>query len=94
MKNETIKKKKFDPKESIGRAKLARTSIAKWKLESEGNEYVWATKLDRVDIIRAGVPYGSIEVISKRINIPIKGILHILDYLKLLTIKKEEKNPC
>ncbi len=77
MKKETIQKKIFDPKESIGRAKIARTLLPVWKLESEGNEYTWASKMERVKIIRSGVPYGSIDVISKRINAPIKEVLHI-----------------
>jgi putative toxin-antitoxin system antitoxin component (TIGR02293 family) len=77
MKKEAIKNKTFDPKESIGRAKVARTSIHIWKLQSEGNEYIWTSKMDRVNIIRTGVPYASIDVISKRINVPIKDVLHI-----------------
>lgn len=77
MKKEAVKKKKFDPKESIGRAKLARTLLPVWKLESEGNEYTWTSKMERVNIIRTGVPYASIDVISKRINAPIKDVLHI-----------------
>ena len=77
MKKEAIKKKTFDPKESIGRAKLARTLLPVWKLESEGNKYTWTSKMERVNIIRTGVPYASIDVISKRINVPIKEVLHI-----------------
>lgn len=77
MKKEAAKKKKFDPKESIGRAKLTRTLLPVWKLESEGNEYTWTSKMERVNIIRTGVPYASIDVISKRINAPIKDVLHI-----------------
>ncbi len=41
--------------------------------------YTWSTNLDKVKIIRSGVPYDSIEVISKRINVPIKDVLHIFD---------------
>ncbi len=77
MKKEVKQKKKFDPKESIGRAKATRNSSAKWRLESEGNEYVWTSRLERVGIIRKGIPYASIDVISKRINVPIKEVLHI-----------------
>jgi putative toxin-antitoxin system antitoxin component (TIGR02293 family) len=67
----------FDPKKSIERAKTARISAVNWKLESEGQEYTWASKLERVGIIRAGIPYASIDVISKRINVPVKDVLHI-----------------
>lgn len=77
MKKEVKQNKKFDPKESIGRAKATRNSSAKWRLESEGNEYVWTSRLERVGIIRKGIPYASIDVISKRINVPIKEVLHI-----------------
>jgi putative toxin-antitoxin system antitoxin component (TIGR02293 family) len=77
MKKEAVKKKTFDPKESIGRARVARTSLPVWKLESEGNEYTWTSKMERVNIIRTGVPYATIDLISKRINVPIKDVLHI-----------------
>lgn len=77
MKKEVRTRKTFDPKESIGRAKIARTSSVKWKLESEGHEYTWASKLERVGIIRSGIPYATIDVISKRINVPVKEVLHI-----------------
>lgn len=77
MKKEVKKKRTFDPKESIGRAKATRVSRAKWRIESEGQEYVWNSRLERVDIIRKGIPYASIDVISKRINVPIKDVLHI-----------------
>jgi putative toxin-antitoxin system antitoxin component (TIGR02293 family) len=30
-----------------------------------------------VDIIRRGVPYSSIEIISKRIDVPVKSVLHM-----------------
>jgi putative toxin-antitoxin system antitoxin component (TIGR02293 family) len=77
MKKEVIQKRTFDPKESIARAKAARISSVKWRLESEGHEYVWTSRLERVGVIRAGIPYASIDVISKRINVPIKDVLHI-----------------
>lgn len=77
MRKEIRTRKIFDPKESIVRAKSARISSVKWKLESEGHEYIWTSKLERVGIIRAGVPYATIDVISKRINVPVKEVLHI-----------------
>lgn len=77
MKKEVKQKSTFDPKESIGRAKVARIASAKWRFESEGHEYVWASKLERVGLIRAGIPYSSIEVISKKINVPVKEVLQI-----------------
>jgi putative toxin-antitoxin system antitoxin component (TIGR02293 family) len=91
MKKENKKKDVFDTKESIIRAKVARTSHPKWKLESEGNEYTWTSKLERVNIIRTGVPYGSIDVISKRINVPVKDVLHIFSLPQTTYNKKRRE---
>lgn len=75
MKKEINEPAIFDTRKSISRAKVAAASLPKWRFESEGIEYAWQSTLDRVDIIRRGVPYSSIEVISKRINVPVKSVL-------------------
>jgi putative toxin-antitoxin system antitoxin component (TIGR02293 family) len=90
MKSEVRGGKVFDTKESIVRAKVARATGPKWKFESEGNVYSWTLKLERVNLIRSGVPYGSIEVISKRINVPVKEVLHIFG-LPQTTYNKKRK---
>lgn len=78
MKQVAGQKKTFDPTESIGRAKAARKATAKWSFESEGYTYVWTSRLERIHISREGIPYASIEVISKKINVPVKDVLHII----------------
>jgi len=80
----------FDPKKSIERATAAKKASPKWKLLSEDKEYVWQSKMDRVGIIREGIPYGTIEVISSRINMPVKKVLHIFD-LPQTTYNKKKK---
>ncbi|MEC4048895.1 antitoxin Xre/MbcA/ParS toxin-binding domain-containing protein [Flavobacterium sp. SUN046] len=75
--DENRKGKVLNVKESIGRAVVTKSSFPIWKLESEGKEYTWTNKMERVNLIRKGVPYGSIEVISKRIDVPIKKMLHL-----------------
>ena len=45
MKKATLKT--FNPKRSIKRAGIERRSAPKWSLESEGNKYVWASKMER-----------------------------------------------
>ena len=77
MKREMSKESVFDKNESTFHVKIARTTKPKWRLEAEGHEYTWTSKLERVNIIRTGVPFGSIDVISKRINVPVKDVLHI-----------------
>ncbi|MCC5930585.1 MAG: DUF2384 domain-containing protein [Cyclobacteriaceae bacterium] len=92
MEGKTGKRKIFNPEESIARAKASGRSSAKWRLVAEGREYNWSSKLERVDIIREGVPYGSIEVISKRINLPIKEVLHIFGLPQTTYNKKRREN--
>ena len=92
MKKEVIEKRAFNPKESISRAKVARTSLPMWKLVSEGNEYTWTSKLERVSIIRRGIPYASIDVISKRINVPVKDVLHIFGLPQTTYNKKRREH--
>ena len=91
MKKEVMQKKTFDLKESIDRAKAFRVSSVKWRLESEGREYVWNSRLERVGIIREGIPYASIEVISRRINVPIKDVLHIFSLPQTTYNKKRRE---
>lgn len=68
----------FNPEQGIKKAGNAKHISATWHiLKSEGKEYTWDTKMDRIDIIRQGLPYASIEVIGKRINAPVKDVLHI-----------------
>jgi uncharacterized protein (DUF2384 family) len=92
MKNQDIVTKTFDTKKSVGRAKNARLADPTWKLISEDKEYSWTSKLERVNIIREGIPYESIDGISKRINLPIKEVLHIFGLPQTTYNKKSREH--
>lgn len=85
------RKRIFNTKISIERAKNAAAASQSWKIMTEGKEYAWTTKMERVSIIRAGVPYGAIEVISQKINAPIKEVLHIFDLPQTTYNKKRRE---
>ena len=51
-----------------------------WCLVADGQALRWSTNVDRLHVIRAGVPYAAIESLSKAIHLPIK---HLLDVLRL-----------
>ena len=72
MKRDTIKIKK-----NIIKARV-KSSSKKWSIQSDGKTYAWTNKMERVGIIRQGIPYSSIEVISQRLNRPVKSILSIV----------------
>lgn len=68
----------FDPKRSIERAQREKRVKSKWSLKLAEKEYAWETKLERIAIIRKGLPYNSIEAISKSAGLPIKNVLNFL----------------
>lgn len=89
MKSE--KRKTFNPKKSLERAKAAHAVQSAWMIESEGRKYKWASTIERVGIIRQGMPYGAIEVISKRIDMPVKDVLHIFSMPQTTYNKKKKE---
>lgn len=81
--------KAYDPEKSIQRARDQNSLGSEWSIEVSGNTYVWRTKMERVSIIRSGLPYESIEVISRRTNLPVKKILQLLDVPQTTYNKKK-----
>ena len=84
------KSKAIDPKKSIHRARVNKATNPKWSIEVADGEYAWSTKMDRVEIIRNGLPYESIEVISRRVNLPVKQVLQFLDIAQTTYNKKKK----
>ncbi len=81
----------FDPKMSLERAQRENRIKSKWSIKLSENEYVWETKLERVALIRKGLPYGSIEVISKSADLPVKKFLHLLGVPQTTYNQKKKK---
>jgi putative toxin-antitoxin system antitoxin component (TIGR02293 family) len=92
MKQAAGKTKPFDTKKSIQNASDRKTATRKWKLILENKEYVWTNKMERVDIIREGIPYGSIEVVSKRLNQPVKSVLSLVGLPQTTYNKKKSEH--
>ncbi len=84
------KTKVLNPKKSIDRANSKPYESNSWSLEVAEERFSWSTRMDRLSIIRAGLPYGSIEVISSRTNLPIKQVLSLLG-LAQTTYNKRKK---
>ena len=68
----------FNPKKSIKRAQSKKNTNSYWSLLLDEKEYTWETKLERIALIRKGLPYSSIEVISKNTGLPVKTLLNLL----------------
>ncbi len=86
-----LSSRRFDPKKSVERAHRKENKTVEWSLSIDKNKYTWTTRMDRVEIIRKGLPYESIEIISKRADSSIKDVLHALG-LKQTTYNLKKKN--
>jgi putative toxin-antitoxin system antitoxin component (TIGR02293 family) len=82
----------FDTKKSIQRASKSKINSKKWSLVSEDKEYVWSTKMERVELIRKGIPYSSMEVLSKRLNISVKSTLVLVQLPQTTYNKKKSEH--
>lgn len=74
----TMQTTKFDPKKSVRRARIEKKDKVHWSIKVSNGEYLWSNRMERVDLIRKGLPYESIEVISKRTDLPVKQVLQWL----------------
>lgn len=88
----TRRTKPFDTKRSVQKASGNDVNIRKSLLSFDGKEYKWSNKLERVSVIRAGIPYDSIELISKRLNNPIKSVLAIVGIPQTTYNKKKSEH--
>ncbi|MFN3850495.1 MAG: antitoxin Xre/MbcA/ParS toxin-binding domain-containing protein [Spirosomataceae bacterium] len=92
MSDSTSKTLPFDAKASVMKAAEVRKRQKKWALVSDGKTFMWTNKMERVNIIRRGIPYDSIETISKRLNRPIKSVLSIVGMPQTTYNKKKSEH--
>lgn len=53
--------------------------------------YTWSTSDEKINLIRAGLPYAAIETVSKRTRIPVNHYLSSLEIVQT-TYNKKKKN--
>ncbi len=83
-------REKPDPKKGIKQAKTGRAIRPKFGIKVTGRTYSWNTKMDKVGIIREGLPYASIEVVSANANLPVSRMLHLFG-VRQTTYNKKKK---
>lgn len=82
----------FNTKKSIHKAVGIRTGLKEWTIDSDGKTYVWTNQMERVNVIRQGIPYSSIEVISQKLNRPVKSVLSIVGMPQTTYNKKKSEH--
>jgi putative toxin-antitoxin system antitoxin component (TIGR02293 family) len=88
----TIKTTPFNTKKSIENASKRKRKLHTWTINIDGRNYIWSNRIERVGVIRSGIPYGAIEIISKRINSPVKAILLIVGVPQTTYNKKKSEH--
>lgn len=88
----TSKIKAFNPKNSISRAGKTKVASAKWGIDTSKGKVTWGNKRERVEIIRKGLPYETIEVIGQKANLPVKQVLHYFGFAQTTYNKKKREN--
>ena len=83
--------KKFNTSASLKRAKKTQSTQASWKLDLEGKGYRWTNTLERIEISRAGISFTAIDVLSQRMEVPIKEVLHIFGLAQTTYNKKRRE---
>jgi putative toxin-antitoxin system antitoxin component (TIGR02293 family) len=63
-----------------------------WFINADGKEYSWSTRMERIQVIRQGISYHSIEGISKKLNRPVKSILSIIGIPQATYNKKKNEH--
>lgn len=66
----------FDTERSVKKAQELRGDDNCSLHTSDGKEYTWSGSMERLHLVREGIPYQSIEVISQRLNRPVKSVLN------------------
>lgn len=66
--------------------------LTNWSIEVAQDKFAWSTSMDRVEIIRKGLPYESIEVISKKADFSVKEVLRSLGLPQTTYNKKKKDN--
>ena len=87
-----IKTKPFKTKKSLKKVAAEQKDPKVWVVYSDGKTYKWSNNMERVEIIRQGIPYHSIEAISEKLNRPIKAILSLVGIPQTTYNKKKSEH--
>lgn len=66
--------------------------LVRSKISADNQIYEWSNTMDRVRIIRGGIPYSTLEMTSARLNRPVKRILSIINIPQTTYNKKKSEH--
>lgn len=92
MTTKAIQIKAFNIKKSIRKEGRQNATQRNFELMIGDKTFTWSTPMERIQVIRKGIPYQSIEVISKRMKLPIKAVLATVKIPQTTYNKNKNKN--
>jgi len=92
MTHKSLNIRPFSTKESLKKASKSGDGSIIWAIDSDGKVYKWSNRMERVEVIRQGIPYRTIEGISERLNRPVKSILSIIGIPQTTYNKKKSEH--
>ncbi len=82
----------FNPKAEIKNPEIADRAHHVFKLTIGNDHYNWRNNIEKVNIIRQGIPYIAIDVFAEKISVPIKETLNWLEIPQTTYNKKKKTN--
>jgi putative toxin-antitoxin system antitoxin component (TIGR02293 family) len=82
----------FNTKRSIKKAAGRRSITRSWNIKSGEKTITWSNTMERVMISRQGIPYTSIEILSNRLDRPVKNMLVLLGIPQTTYNKKKNED--
>jgi len=82
----------FDPESSIKRAEKVKAQKPKWAIVTSSGHITWENRMERIAIIRKGLPYDAIEFIGAKANLPIKQLLLYMGVAQTTYNKKKREH--
>ncbi|MFA6262425.1 MAG: antitoxin Xre/MbcA/ParS toxin-binding domain-containing protein [Bacteroidia bacterium] len=89
MKKKDSNIKAFNTKRSVRKVSESHTP---WVILSDSKKYTWSNSMERVDVIRRGIPYNTIELISEMLDRPVKSILSLVGIPQTTYNKKKSEH--
>ena len=82
--------KPFDTKGSIKRSVSSDTDKS-WVIETPVKAYRWKNNIEKINIIREGIPYDAFDILSRQLNIPVKSTLAMIGMPQTTYNKKKNE---
>lgn len=64
----------------------------KWSLDYDEKVISWSNNFERIQVIREGLPFSSLEILSRQINLSVKSLLELMRIPQTTYNKKKKEN--